>query len=1193
MLHVSVRTPLRFRSLIALTVVLSLQLPAQQAQLPSHSPSRKSALFQLTAYDTLYKLPHGFILPSSELVLLDSTEALLRDKDYQVQYRDGTLVLTPSLRSRLATDTLHHLMSVSYYPLPLGLRREYTLREVIARKDSQGVERRFVTPSPRPFSIDDVIGPGLQKSGTIFRGFTVGSNRDMSLNSGFRMQLSGIIASDMNLVAALTDENSPIQPEGTTTTLQELDKIFVELSGSTYAVTLGDFNLQRTQKQGGEFGGLLRKLQGATGSLRSKNLLDAQTVGSFSLTGATARGKFATNQFQGIEGSQGPYRLSGREGSGRPVIIAGTERVYVNGEVMTRGETQDYTIDYASGEIFFSPRRLITNASRITVDFEYSDRNFTRNLVGASADGSALGGRIRFSAMLFQEADDPDAPIEFTFDDATRSLLKESGTDRLRASLPGERYVGRDSLTGAPKGQYVRRDTTIGGRQLTVFVFAPGDPQAAYAVTFSYVDRVPSDSAGYVRSAVGRFQFAGIGNGNYMPVQFIPIPELHRLFSGAASADVISDLDLSFEYALSTFDRNRLSTRDDDDQRGSAVKFSAQYNPKRIAIGNTNLGELDAKVSGRYVQRQFLPLDRIDEIEFKRKWDLSVASRADELIQEASLTYRPLAALSLGGSYGLMERTGGFRSRRKMLQSSLTDSSLPRGIYEIEHIQSANDETSDESEWLRQRGTLEFDVWRLRPGIRVEMEQREQHPMNGDSLFRGSFRLVEVSPRLAFEPGGPLSATAEAQIRTEDSASVGNLRRASRSFTQIYSWWLRDWHSLSSTLSLSIRKTRFTDEFRTRGNVDVNSTLLRFQSRYAPGRRALDLDVLYEFSNERSAQLERVFIRAPKGTGNYKYLGDLNGNTIADEAEFEQTRFDGDYVVFYLPGDELVPVVDLKAGFRARFRPSTLVPKPSSVLEHLLASLSTETVGRIDERSTESESRQIYLLNFARFQNPATTISGSSLFTQDIHLFESDPGLSFRFRYSQRRSLIRFVSAAERGYQRERSVRIRSQLLREIGNQTEFTNKLDQVAATTTSPRERDLLSNQLRTEFSYRPKPVWEIALGIGVSRTTHRFEGRQVTADVNEQSLRLTYAFQGVGQLRTEVSREEASVPLAAGEVLQPFPYEFTNGRVVGKTFLWQLALDYRFNQYVQVTVGYNGRTEGGRRPVHTARAEARAFF
>ena len=36
-----------------------------------------------------------------------------------------------------------------------------------------------------------------------------------------------------------------------------------------------------------------------------------------------------------------------------------------------------------------------------------------------------------------------------------------------------------------------------------------------------------------------------------------------------------------------------------------------------------------------------------------------------------------------------------------------------------------------------------------------------------------------------------------------------------------------------------------------------------------------------------------------------------------------------------------------------------------------------------------------------------------------------------------------------------------------------------------------------------------------------------------------------------------------------------------------------NYRVAEFVQATVGYDGRSEGGRRAVHLARAEVRAFF
>ena len=185
------------------------------------------------------------------------------------------------------------------------------------------------------FNVDDIFGPNLQKSGSIVRGFTVGSDRDLSLNSGLRLQLSGKIASDIDIVASLTDENTPIQPEGTTQTLQEFDKVFVEIRSTDVAATLGDFNLDLDHT---EFARLSRKLQGARGTAEYRTGL---ADGSVTLAGAVARGKFTTNQIQGIEAVQGPYRLLGRNNERTIIVIAGTEQVYVNGEVQVRGETND------------------------------------------------------------------------------------------------------------------------------------------------------------------------------------------------------------------------------------------------------------------------------------------------------------------------------------------------------------------------------------------------------------------------------------------------------------------------------------------------------------------------------------------------------------------------------------------------------------------------------------------------------------------------------------------------------------------------------------------------------------------------------------------------------------------------------------------------------------------------------------
>ena len=102
------------------------------------------------------------------------------------------------------------------------------------------------------------------------------------------------------------------------------------------------------------------------------------------------------------------------------------------------------------------------------------------------------------------------------------------------------------------------------------------------------------------------------------------------------------------------------------------------------------------------------------------------------------------------------------------------------------------------------------------------------------------------------------------------------------------------------------------------GNLNSDGVLVRSETRYTPLQRAVETDLYYEFSNQRSARLERIFIRVAKGSGNYKYIGDVNGNGIVDENDFELTTYDGDYIVVYIPSDQLYPVADIKASVRLK-----------------------------------------------------------------------------------------------------------------------------------------------------------------------------------------------------------------------------------------------------------------------------------
>ena len=1182
------------RKLVILLLLGLIQnLHAQYRASDSESRVRKVVVFPLSLSDSVVVLPHRFLVQGSVKVIFDSTAVLLEGRDYFFQSARGIVSIRKELIAGVLADSARHTMDIEYERLTFSLKTNYSLHSLLPSGDStfHSSSNRYVVS--RGFSAEDVFGPGLQRSGSIIRGLTVGSNRDLTLNSGFRLQMSGKIAAGLELAAALTDENVPIQPEGTTQTLRELDKVFIQLRNPSFSTTLGDFVYEVTDRDGGEFAKFSRKLQGASGTAGFKNVLGNGSSLDLSIAGASTRGKYTTNQIQGIEGNQGPYRLTGEEPGRRPIVIAGTERVYVNGLRMIRGETNDYTIDYSTGEIVFSPRRLVTNATRITVDFQYSDRQFVRNLAGASARFGALNNALSFSTSVTQEADDDQSPIETALNDTLRSVIASSGADRFLASLPGARFAGWDTVTQSPRGQYILRDTLLAGRRRPLLVYAPGDPEALYTCVFTFVDRMPADSLGYQKISTGGFLVAGLGRGEYLPIELLPVPQLRRMANGRVEYRPNPDFTLSAEYALSEHNLNRLAPGSSTTKSGGAYKILAEFRPKGFVVGGVNFGDLEVRITDRFVDGRFSSTDRYNDVEFARAWNIESEDGSDESLREAIVTLQPHRHLRVGASLGRLERTGSLSSTKWTFDGLFSDSSRTRISLASDLVRSENIYQATSTNWVRERGGASYQLWHLQPSMRFEAEDRRQRLTSGDSLSRGSFRFLEVAPGLTVLKTEPFAIAGEVQFRTEDSAMHGTLRRAFRAVTQLYEFRLQDWNSFSSSASLSLRKTELSHDFAQSGNVSTNTILVRSQSRYAPLRRMIDFDALYEFARERSTPMKRVFVRVPKGTGNFIYRGDTNQNGLPDESEFEQTRFEGDYVSVFLADEQLIPVSDVKVGIRFRVTPNRWLSQPRSPVEKILAALSSETVVRIEERGTDPDPENLSLLRLSRFLNDSTTISGTQLLTQDVHVFDSDPSLSMRFRFSEKRGFVRFVGNAERGYVRERSVRIRAQLLREIGNQTDIVNKADRLFTSEISPRRRDLESNELRTEFSYRPLSEWEVAFGTALSQVSNLRSGIKAEANLNDQFIRLTYSLPVGGQLRGEVLREEAQVATGSGTSSGEYPFEFTNGRVIGKTYQWRLAFDYRISQYIQLSVGYDGRLEGERPAVHTGRAEAKAFF
>ncbi|MCK5086193.1 MAG: hypothetical protein KAQ90_01675, partial [Melioribacteraceae bacterium] len=272
----------------------------------------------LVNLDNIYKISTNNIVPLSESLTLGNK--VLKTGDYIFNYRSGHFNLSDSFIYSLS-DTIY----LSFRTVLIDLKNEYSRRSLIVQYDEQINDSiRIIKNDLRTLSSESIFGSGINQSGSISRGFTIGSNQDFRVNSGLRLQFSGKLSDDLEIVAALTDENVPIQAEGTTERLEELDKVFIKVKHKNAAATFGDFEMTNRV---GEFGRLNRKMVGLEGELFTDPI-----NGKVVLAGS--KGKFNTNQFLGIDGNQGPYRLQGINNEQAIIIIAGTETVYIDGEVM-------------------------------------------------------------------------------------------------------------------------------------------------------------------------------------------------------------------------------------------------------------------------------------------------------------------------------------------------------------------------------------------------------------------------------------------------------------------------------------------------------------------------------------------------------------------------------------------------------------------------------------------------------------------------------------------------------------------------------------------------------------------------------------------------------------------------------------------------------------------------------------------
>ena len=174
----------------------------------SHSRKVKSA-------EPVVFLDSGFII-STTLQVMCKDSLLLPQKDYAL--------LADHHHIKINAAWLNKELIVSYAAVSedyFRVRRVYPMRVDVL-----------------PSSIYDATTP---TDGVLLRGISFGNAQDLVMNSSLNLRMGGNIAENLYVEGALTDQEYPFQPEGTTSSIQDFDRVYIKAQSKKISVTLGDY----------------------------------------------------------------------------------------------------------------------------------------------------------------------------------------------------------------------------------------------------------------------------------------------------------------------------------------------------------------------------------------------------------------------------------------------------------------------------------------------------------------------------------------------------------------------------------------------------------------------------------------------------------------------------------------------------------------------------------------------------------------------------------------------------------------------------------------------------------------------------------------------------------------------------------------------------------------------------------------
>ena len=1054
----------------------------------------------------------------------------------------------------------------------------------------------------------------LDYNGSFARSVSFGNNQDVVLNSLFNLQLSGMLAKDLEITAAITDNNIPIQPEGNTQQIQEFDKIFIQLRKDQHKVIVGDFDLYNPEKA--YFMKFSKKNQGGyySGSFDVKKFGTIKTAAA----GGISRGKFARNTLLVSEGNQGPYKLTGTNGETFIIVLSNTEEVFINGEKMERGADRDYVIDYNLGEVRFMPRRIITKDLRVVVEFEYTDRSYVRSTAFVNTELMTKHADVRFN--IYSEQDSKGQSVQQNLTDDKKTFLSTLGNN-----IQNALYRGYDSIAyDANRIMYELRDTSVYPFAFdsisrivfdSVFFYSTDTLKAKYTITFSYVGEgkghyVPATSTanGRVYQWVAPFldtAFNLILQGSYEPLIFLVTPKYQQMYTLGTDVRIDKNNTLSVEGAMSNYDPNMFSKKDN----GSNIGFAG----KALYIGSVITKRDTASRAAQsftynfnyeFIQNRFVTIERFRNVEFNRDWNITaVEKRYNEHLATANIGYVWSSLGNINYRFKAYLRDTAYRGFENGLNGNFSKNGF-HFAFDGSYLNSTS--TISNSNFVRPKvdfyyASAKTKGWKIGTLLYYEaniVKAKQADTLSALSHLWQNYKVYAASPDSAVNKYG-----FEYTMRYEHRAagrgfapffygaqSIGVNGQINSVKNQVINYNFTYRHAKNAdSVNISTESEHFY-----LGRIDYNFTLLKGVFRST---------TLYEIGTGRQQKQQELFIASPTNQGDFIYNKDENGNGVKDISEYvprSGINADSSYFRTYVSTPEYVSVNVNQFNEVLNINPAS-VWKNKTGIRKVVAMFSLFASVSITKKTFSGKGKRVgeYFNPFPLTNDDQVVSTAvSSRNTLYFNRLEPKYGAQFDFNYARNRTLL--TAGFENRIVQSQGASVRWNIVKSFNTVWGYINGLKANESDFYSDLKYRFTYNDASADLSYQFKTFLRIGLKYDFSNKENPTDtvGKQTA-----QSHKLTFTARYNRQSKSTIDASLSYSSIKYNDKNLPnqqLEYAMLEGLRNGSNLVWSASYSQNLSANIQLTMVYDGRMTGftpgeksTMKSVHTGRAEIRAVF